>query len=271
MGNSLKNESILGSAISGIQAYLDNFTWLDYGLAFLDIAIVAVIIYYVFVFIKGTRATRIIYGAIVLIIILLLGRLLNLQTLNWAQGHITTFVIVAIPIVFQPELRRALEKLGRTKILKRSFNIKSFGRLVNETIKTVKILQKNKVGALIIIMGDTGLEEYIETGTRINGRLTSELLLNIFYPNSPLHDGAVIIQNNELLAAGCMLPISEGEYSYTHGTRHRAGIGITEETDAISIVVSEERGIISVAKNGKLKENLSIDELEEFLQKSLRN
>ncbi len=270
MNNSISSPSLLSSIISGINAYLANFGFLDYILTFLDIAIVAGIIYYVFLFIKGTKATKIIYGAIVLIIILLLGRLLNLQTLNWAQRHITTFIIVAIPIVFQPELRRALEKLGRAELLKRGLSSKTFGKLVNELIKAIKIFQKNKVGALIVIMQNTGLEEYIETGTRINGKLSSELLLNLFYPNSPLHDGAVIIHKNEVLAAGCMLPLSEGDYSYTHGTRHRAAIGITEETDAISIIISEERGIISVSKNGKLKENLTVETLEKFLIDSLK-
>lgn len=270
MNNTLTNESLFGSVISGINAYLFNFTFLDYLLAFVDIVIVAVIIYYVFLFIKGTKATKIIYGVIFLVIILLLGRLFNLQTLNWAQRHITTFIIVAIPIVFQPELRRALEKLGRAKILSKSTNTKTLGKLLNEILKAVKVLKKNNVGALIVIMRDTGLEEYIETGTRINSVLSSELLLNLFYPNSPLHDGAVIVQNDEILAAGAMLPLSEGEYSYTHGTRHRAGIGITEETDAISIIVSEERGLISVCKNGKLTENISLDDLEKFILESLK-
>lgn len=270
MNNTITNESLLASIISGINAYLVNFNFLDYLLAFVDIIIVAIIIYYVFLFIKGTRATKIIYGVIFLVIILLLGRLLNLQTLNWAQRHITTFIIVAIPIVFQPELRRALEKLGRAKIFSKSTNSKTLGKLVNEILKAVKVLRKNNVGALIVIMRDTGLEEYIETGTRIKGTLSSELLLNLFYPKSPLHDGAVIIQNDKILAAGSMLPLSEGEYSYTHGTRHRAGIGITEETDAISIIVSEERGVISVSQNGTLKENLSLDDLEDFILKSLK-
>jgi len=172
-------------------------------------------------------------------------------------------------VAFQPELRRALEKLGRTKLISKKLGKKSLGSLINEILKAVKVLRKNNVGALIVIKRNTGLDEYIETGTKIEGNLTSELLLNIFYPNSPLHDGAVIIKDGIISAAGCMLPLSEGEYSYTHGTRHRAAIGISEETDAVSVIVSEERGIVSFSANGKIQENISLDSLENLLVKYL--
>lgn len=265
MPSATTNESITASLTNGIKAYFINFSFIDYLLTFLDIIIVAVIIYFAFVFIKGTKATRIIYGAIFLGIIFLLGRLLDLKTLNWAMRHVTTLIIVAIPVVFQPELRRALERLGRTKFLATVFDKRQLGRIVNELIKAIKVLKKNKVGSLIVIKRKTGLDEYIDTGTNIDARLTSELLLNLFYPKSPLHDGAVIIKDSRIAAAGCMLPLSEGEYSYTHGTRHRAAIGITEETDAIALVLSEERGIISLCYGGKLTENISIDDLEKKL------
>jgi diadenylate cyclase len=264
------NKPLIASLISGVKAYFTNFAFLDYFLTGLDIFIVAAIIYLAFVFIKGTRATRIIYGAIFLGLILILGRLLELKTLNWALKHVTTFVIVAIPIVFQPELRRALEKLGRTRFFAATLDKKQLERVINELIKAVKVLKKNKVGALIVIRRKTGLDEYIETGAKIDARLTSELLLNLFYPGSPLHDGAVIIKDGRIAAAGCMLPLSEGEYSYTHGTRHRAAIGITEETDAVALVLSEEKGTLSISRNGKLTEGLSVEELEEKLTNLLR-
>jgi len=253
------------SILSGTKAYFTNLDWLDYFLTFFDIVIVAAIVYLIFVFVKGTRASRIIYGVILLGLILVLGRLLNLETLNWVLRHATTLIIVAIPVVFQPELRRALEKLGRARFIREVLSRKQMGQIINELIKTVRVLQKNNVGALIIIKRQTGLDDYIESGTEINAKLSSELLLNLFYPNSPLHDGAVIIKGGKIAAAGCMLPISEGEYSYTHGTRHRAALGITEETDAIAVVISEERGSVSISYNGKLLENIKEEELEEKL------
>jgi len=256
---------------SGTKAYFANLEWLDYFLTFLDVAIVAVIVYLIFVFVKGTRASRIIYGVILLGLILVLGRLLNLETLNWVLRHITTLIIVAIPVVFQPELRRALGKLGRARFFRDVLSRKQIGQIINELIKTVRVLQKNNVGALFVVKRQTGLDDYIESGTEIDAKFSSELLLNLFYPNSPLHDGAVIIRDGKIAAAGCMLPISEGEYSYTHGTRHRAALGVTEETDAVAIVISEERGAISISHNGKLIEDIDEEELEEQLLELLKD
>ncbi len=253
---------------NSVSAYFSTFSALDYFLTFIDIAIVACLIYFAFAFIKGTKATRIIYGIIILAVVLVIGRILQLQTLNWVLSHLTLLIIVAIPVVFQPELRRALEKLGRTRFLGKSSQTS-----VNfdEMIHTVEILKKNKIGALIVIQRKTGLIEYTESGTRLDANLSTALLLNIFFPNSPLHDGAVIISGNTILAAGCMLPLAEEEFSLKLGTRHKAAIGITENTDAVAIVVSEERGEISLALDGKLDEDLSHKVLEEKMEKILKD
>ena len=260
----------MGSIISGLKAYFSNLAWIDYFLTFLDIALVAAIVYLVLVFIKGTRASRIIYGIILLALVFVLGRILDLQTLNWSLKHVATLVIVAIPVVFQPELRRALEKLGRSRFFREVLTRKQVGRIINEITKTARVLQKNKVGALIVIKRQTGVDDYIESGTMVDAELSSELLLNLFFPNSPLHDGAVIIKEGRIAAAGCMLPLSQGEYSYTHGTRHRAALGISEETDAVAIVISEERGAVSLSHNGKLLEDISEEEMEKKLLELLK-
>ncbi len=248
---------------SSISAYFSTFTLINYITTILDIGIVAVLIYFVFAFVKGTKATRIIYGIIILSIVVVIGRLLSLQTLNWVLSHLTLLIIVAIPVVFQPELRRALERLGRAKFIgsnkKMSLNVK-------DIIQAIDILKKNKIGALIVLQRKTGLLEYIESGTELNANLSTALLLNIFFPNSPLHDGAVIISSNKILAAGCMLPLTEGEYSLTYGTRHKAAIGVTENTDAVALVVSEERGEVSIAVDGQLEEKIGVDKLANKLE-----
>lgn len=246
---------MLKSLFENLQ-YLTNQSTIGYLLTFLDIFIVAVLIYYAFVLIKGTRATRIIYGIILLVFVLALGRFFHLQTLNWLLSHLTTLVLVAIPVVFQPELRRGLEKLGRVQLFKTSsFFSKEITQTLAHTIsQACQILAKNKIGALIVIKRKTGLDDIIETGEKIDGRLSVKLLLNIFFPNSPLHDGAVIISGNKILAASCTLPLSEEEQFYMYGTRHRAAIALSQESDAICIVVSEEKQTVSIAIDGKIKQ-----------------
>lgn len=248
---------------SSISAYFSTFTLIDYVTTILDIGIVAVLIYFAFAFVKGTKATRIIYGIIILSVVVVIGRLLNLQTLNWVLSHLTLLILVAIPVVFQPELRRALERLGRANIFGKS---KKESTKIKDIIQAIDILKKNKIGALIVIQRKTGLLEIVESGTEMNANLSVALLLNIFFPNSPLHDGAVIVSGNKILAAGCMLPLTEGEYSMTFGTRHKAAIGVTENTDAIALVVSEERGEVSIAIDGQLEEKIGAEKLENKLE-----
>lgn len=259
--------SLNANIIESIAIHLESLTFAGTILTIIDLIIVSILIYYIFILIKGTKATRIFYGVLILALILVMGRLLKLETLNWLLSHLTTLVIVAIPIVFQPELRRGLEKMGRIKIFgeTRLFERRIKNRVIGEILHAVKVLEKNKVGAIISLQRKTGLGEYIETGTELNSKLTSKLLLTIFFPKSPLHDGAVIVKGNEIVAAGCILPLSDNEKGYKYGTRHRAALGLSERTDAISIVVSEERGKASIIYDGKIKEDLTLEKIEEKL------
>ena len=256
-----------GNILESVIIHLRNLTFSGFLLTVIDILIVSILIYYAFVLIKGTKATRIFYGIIILAGILVIGRLLELDTLNWVLSHLTLLVIVAIPVVFQPELRRGLEKLGRMKIFGKTkyYEERLRGRVINELLHAVKVLKDNKVGAIIAIQRKTGLGEYIETGTEVDSRLSSKLLLTLFFPNSPLHDGAVIMKGNKIMAAGCILPLSDNEAGYKYGTRHRAALGLSERTDAVSLVVSEEKGEASLIYDGNIYGNLPLDKLEEKL------
>lgn len=222
----------------------------------IDIAIVTYILYRLIVLIRGTRAEQLVKGLVVLLIALVGSGLLGLRTINWFLQGLMTMGLVAIPIVFQPELRRALEQLGRGKIFQRSpydYEEENFQIVLEELLKAIPVLVKKKIGALIVFERKTGLKEYAETGIKIEGLVTAELLVNIFMPRSPLHDGAVIIRDLIMAAAGCYLPLTENpNLSKELGTRHRAGLGITEISDAVVIIVSEETGVISLAHDGRL-------------------
>jgi len=224
----------------------------------LDVLIVSVLLYWAYLFLKETRAMRILYGLIFLIILMLAGQLANLILLNWILQYLMAMLVVAIPIVFQPELRAALEKLGRSKF---AGNFKSVeeGNIYEEVISAVLILSKEKIGGLIVIQGKTGLREYIEQGVNLNAKLSSDLLVSLFFPKAPLHDGAVMIVGDKIVAASVNLPVSENEEAVNAnlGFRHRAGIGITENSDAISLIVSEETGSISIAYGGKIERRVS--------------
>ncbi|MDD3653584.1 MAG: diadenylate cyclase CdaA [Desulfotomaculaceae bacterium] len=238
----------------------------------IDIFIVAFIVYKLMLMIKGTRAVQLIKGLAVLLIATALSSMLNLYTMNWILKQAMTALVVALPVVFQPELRRALEKLGRGQFLTHgSLTPMSQGeigqvKIIAEITRSTTILSKNKIGALIVLGRETGLEEYIDTGLKIDGIVSAEFLVNIFIPKTPLHDGAVIIRNGRVAAAACFLPLSENpNLTSDLGTRHRAGIGISEHSDAVSIIVSEETGIISVAVEGVLTRNLDEASLQERL------
>lgn len=233
----------------------------------LDIFIVSLLIYWGYILIKETKAIRIIYGILLLGILMLLGQVFRLSALNFILKYLITMIIVAIPVVFQPELRAALEKLGRTRIVADFHLLKKneIAKIVEQIIKTVKILAKNKTGALIVLAQKTGLRDIIETGVRIGGEISSDFLISIFYPKNPLHDGAVIIGGDKVIAASCTLPLSDEEFDFNIGTRHRAAVGLSSQTDAIVIVVSEEKGTISVAFNGQLSREISSKELEDFI------
>ena len=193
-----------------------------------------------------------------------------METLGWMLDQVIRFGFLAIIIIFQPEIRRALEQLGRGKIFARSSlqEQEEQNRLLGAMSKSVSYMAKRRIGALISIERETGLSEYIETGIPMNATISSELLINLFIPNTPLHDGAVIIQRNKIASAACYLPLSESPFiSKDLGTRHRAAIGLSEVTDAVTIVVSEETGAVSITANGDLHRNLTMDEFEQHLKR----
>lgn len=249
--------------IAGIAHF--NVTWRDV----IDIAVVTYILYRLILLIKGTRAEQLVKGLIFLLLAWAASGILGLRTINWLLQGLMTVGLIALPIIFQPELRKALEQLGRGKLFQRDpYEESEFQELLEEILKAIPVLVKKKIGALIVMERETGLKDIIETGIRIKGVVTAELLINIFMPRSPLHDGAVIIRKNIIAAAGCFLPLTENpNLSKELGTRHRAGLGITEISDALAIVISEETGVISLAHNGKLTRYLD----EKTLRSTLLN
>lgn len=239
-----------------------------------DMAIVAFVIYKLYMLIRETRAEQLIKGILVLLIATQVSEWLKLHVINWILKNTMTVGFIALLIVFQPELRRALEYIGRTKFLTKSImdiEEEEIKNTVGELVEAVGSLSRQKIGALIVIERETGLSEVVETGTQIGGKISSGLLINIFIPNTPLHDGAVVIRKSQILAAGCLLPLTDNSnISKALGTRHRAGIGITERSDSMVIIVSEETGAISVAENGKLKRFLDAKKLTQILYQSYK-
>jgi diadenylate cyclase len=235
----------------------------------IDVAIVAFVIYKVLGFIRETRALQLVKGLLILALVTVLSDKFNLYTLNWILRNTMTLGVIALVIVFQPELRRALEYVGRSKFITPQFAQMDKERvkmLTTAIIKAVDYFSSNKVGALIIMERETSLNDIAETGTKIDAEISTELLGNLFYEGAPLHDGAAIVRGDRVYAAGCVLPLTQSKtLSKDLGTRHRAGIGITENSDAIAIIVSEETGIISIAVDGKLSRFLDLKTVEKTL------
>ena len=235
----------------------------------LDILIVAFIAYKVLGFIRDTRAQQLVKGLLVLVVTFFLSDILNLYALNWILRGTMTMGIIALVVVFQPELRRGLEYVGRSKIVKAPFGQmdKEIAKaLTDEFVKAVEDFSASKTGALIILERETALADIAETGTELNADISAQLLGNIFYEGAPLHDGAAIVRGDKIFAAGCVLPLTENKnLNKSLGTRHRAGIGITENSDAIALIVSEETGIISMAIDGRLTRFLDTKTVEKTL------
>lgn len=235
----------------------------------MDIIIVAAVFYKLFSLIKETRAEQLTKGIFALFVFAKLSGLLKLYTINWILENAMTVGVIAILIVFQPELRRGLEYIGRSRFFTKSFlEIKgeSLTKTVDEIVEAAASLSRQKIGALIVLERETGLNEVIETGTKIDGLVSSDLLINIFIPNTPLHDGAVIIKEDIIRAAACFLPLTENMgVSKELGTRHRAALGISEKSDTLSIIVSEETGAISIAENGNIARHLDTKTLRQIL------
>lgn len=255
--------------MSQVQYILSQLNWSTV----LDVLAVALIFYWLLAVVQGTRAVQLVRGIIILwLASALLSTLFQLSTLTWLIRNSGLALLVAIPIIFQPELRRALEQLGRTGIWLGRGNVGGWGgrkvmeRAIEEVANAAGLLARQKHGALIVLERQTGLQDYADKGVQLDAEVSRQLLANIFYPNSPLHDGAVIIRNGRIVSAGAVLPLSDnvtGPQNY--GTRHRAAIGISEYSDAIAVVVSEERGAISIASSGRLVSNLTSERLRKVL------
>lgn len=248
-----------------ITGLISTITFLD----IVDILIVAFILYKLYMGVKDTRALALFKGIITLLVITLLSKVLQLYVIYWLLQKLMTMMLIALPVVFQPELRRALEHLGRGRLFKKNsfLNTEETEVLLTHLANTASALSQNKIGALMVIERDTGLGDYADTGIKIDGLVSSEFLINVFIPNTPLHDGATIIRGNRVVAAGCLLPLTDDRtLNKELGTRHRAAIGMTEQTDSVVIVVSEETGIISLAREGRLTRYLDKETLKDTLR-----
>lgn len=222
--------------------------------------------------IRGTKAIQLLKGIIVVVLVWVISIIFDLQTIQWIANQTILWGFVIIAILFQPELRRALEQLGRGSLFTRSSKSEEevIHNAVDAIVESCLYMGKRRIGALITIELETGVGEYAETGIPIQGELTQQLLTNIFTPNTPLHDGATIIKDNMIIAAACFLPLSESSsISKELGTRHRAAVGISEVTDALTVIVSEETGAISCTKNGELLRDINKEQLEDILTKNL--
>lgn len=240
----------------------------------LDIIVVSYIFYKGYMLIRETRAEQLLKGILLIILLIPISLGLRLTMLNWILNKTITIGVLSIIIIFQPEIRRALEHLGRSAFNDRHIleDDETMEKVVNEVVEAVDNLSKERVGALIVIENRTGLGEVINTGTKLDALVSSALLENIFVVNTPLHDGATVIRNDRIIASGCFLPLTNNDdISKLLGTRHRAAIGISENSDALTIIVSEETGTISLAVNGRLTRNYTKDRLKDILIRILKS
>lgn len=234
-----------------------------------DILLVAILIYQFLMLVRGTRAAPMLVGVATLGLAFYFARLGELRTLNWLLSTLLPYVVFALIVVFQAEIRQALANLGRRVSLMRSSNL--VADVYDDIVLAANLFSQNQTGALIVIEREIGLRTYIESGVALDARLSYDLLATVFRPSAPLHDGAVIVQRDRIAAAACFLPLSMNPVlSIQLGTRHRAGIGITEETDAVAVIISEETGAISVAVSGNIERDLTVERLRERLSHLLR-
>lgn len=265
---------ILGSTTNYLSEFFDTFLGVNFNLlTILDIFLTAWLIYWVYLFLKRTRAIRILYGFLVLAVIWAFGHFLKLSALNYLLNYFITLTAFAIPVVFQPELRSLLEKLGRSSIVNefgfnRKKEQKEFFNMISNAVWKIK---NNNVGALIVFQRNSGLRDLEDNGLPINGVLTPQILISIFTKGTPLHDGAVLIRGHRIIAAAIMIPVTDAPVNSSFGMRHRAALSITSETDAVCVVVSEERKYVSIAIDGKLSRNLTQDDFIKIMRKELTN
>ncbi|MBI4839450.1 MAG: TIGR00159 family protein [Nitrospirae bacterium] len=231
----------------------------------LDIFLVTIIVYRVLLIIKGTKAAQMLIGLGVLLLAFLFSGYTGLYTVDWLIQSLWAQMVLAIVILFQPEIRKALAQMGKARFLS-SLTPAEELRSLEEIVRASVALANRKIGALMVIERETSLKDFIEIGVQLDAKIAKELLLSIFHPTSPVHDGAVVISGNRIIAAGCFLPLTlSAELSKSLGTRHRAGIGLTEETDAVAIIVSEETGTIAISTGGNIRKNVDMGALREFL------
>ena len=248
---------------------LTRMQWSDY----LDVLLIAFLIYRLLPLIRTTSTMRIARAVLVVVIVAWLTDVLELHTISWLLNQILAVGILAVVILFQPELRRMLDHIGSVKLknlLGTSRSGQEMDPIIVQTVKACEVMSRERVGALIVFARDARLEEYFKTGTRIDGEVSEQLIRNIFFPKAALHDGAMLIRDGRVAAAGCVLPLSDSNrLSADLGTRHRAGVGISEASDAVVVIVSEETGTISVAVGGMLKRHLAPQTLERLLHNEL--
>ncbi|MGI8608692.1 MAG: diadenylate cyclase CdaA [Candidatus Dormibacteria bacterium] len=257
------------AAIRNLLVFIGSRTWRDV----LDIAVVTFLFYRLLLLIRGTRAVQLTVGLAVLVLVGLAARVLNLQLTYYIFSNLAPALLIGIVILFQPELRRALDRMGRVGFLGRPlahYSLQLMSRVVDEVVQGARTLAEQRIGALIVFERTVGLENYALTGVRVSADVTTELLQTLFFPRSPLHDGAVIIRGNKLVAAGCLLPVSdELNISGRIGTRHRAALALSVESDALVVVVSEESGRISVVQDGTLHRGIDPEALRQVLHNEL--
>lgn len=270
----------MAQIFDGISSYLGRyFSWISLPAIMwtdiVEIIVIAFLLYHVLVWIRNTRAWSLMRGLVIILLFVFIAALLNMSTILWIARNILSVALVAVVVVFQPELRKALEQIGRSNILPSIFSVdlnRVTGELfsdktIAEIVRASFLMGRARTGALIVIENNDTLADYERTGIEIDAMISSQLLINIFEHNTPLHDGAVIVRGNRLTSATCYLPLSDNmELSKELGTRHRAGVGISEATDSFTIIVSEETGRVSVAQGGELTRNISSDELTKRLE-----
>lgn len=248
--------------------YFPEIRWTD----IVEVLVIAVLVYYILVWIKNTRAWSLLKGVVVILLFFVFAAIFNMTTILWIAKNVFTIAVTAIVVILQPELRRALETLGRKNILASILpfetNKTQEGKISSKTIAEIANacmeMSRARTGALIVIENEQVLDDYCRTGIDVDGIVTSQLLINIFEHNTPLHDGAIIVRGNRVMSATCYLPLSDSmNIGKELGTRHRAGVGISEVTDSVTVIVSEETGKISVAYEGKLERNVSPERLKE--------
>jgi len=247
-----------------MQDLVSNFRWQDA----VDIGVIAFIVYQILVLIRGTRAARMLLGLGVVFLVFLSSQIFDLYTVNWVLDNFLSSILLIIVVIFQHDIRRALTQVGSGPFFGREPGMQ--GQDVEEIVRAAVALASKRIGGLIAFERGVGLNEYIEGGTKVDSRISREIIVSIFLTSSPIHDGAIIVHQGRLAAAGCFLPLTTNpNVSKTLGTRHRAAIGLTEETDAVVIVVSEEDGRISLVQSGRLTRDLDAANLRERLQKLL--